>query len=139
MFRLECFRHFVSRCRAAFREPLQQGALPRPTAAGGRGQLNFARLAQAPELRGPVRRLAQAQGRGQCGRNDLAERVVVVVGCETQQIKRHGIEHRFIIEQRQRGLELCGGNGRCLSDADQHTDQLPPAERHAHADAELGW
>jgi hypothetical protein len=26
-----------------------------------------------------------------------------------------------------------------LGDADQHADQLPPAERHAHADAELGW
>jgi len=139
MLRLECVRHFVGRRKAAFREPLKQGALARATAAAGRCQLSCPSLAQAPEDRGPVvRRLAQAQGRGECRRDDFAERVVVVIGCEVQQIERRGVEHRFVIEQREGGFELYGGNRRCFGDADQHADQLPPTERHAHPDSELG-
>ena len=106
--------------------------LPGRAPGGGRIELRPSRLAQGPDLRCAVRGLSRAQGHRESGGDDLAERMVVVVGGPAQQLQSNRIEDRSVVQDVVGRFELRSGHGRDLGDAGEHADQLAAAERHLH-------
>ncbi len=98
--------------------------------ADGLGIPGSGRGAQRPALGGGHRIRSVAQGNGQRGRDDLAGRVSVVLRGPTQQVEQDCVEHRLVVDERERALQSGLGHVRARAQFDDHADGLAPPERH---------
>ena len=98
--------------------------------ADGLGLPGAGRGAQRPALGGGHRVRSVAQGNRQRGRDDLAGRVPVVLRRPAQQVEQGRVEHRLVVDERERALQPGLGHVRAIAQLDDHADGLAPPERH---------
>ena len=105
--------------------------------ADGLGFPGSGRCAQRPALGGGHRIRSVAQGDGQRGRDDLTWRVAVVLRRPAQQVEQGRVEHRLVVDERERALQAGLRHVRAIAQFDDHADGLAPPERHPNPLARL--
>src|SRR6202043_3193616 len=86
-------------------EPGEQGSLLRSAPPAGNGQLAPSGWAHAPPLDGPQRRLTRPQTHRQCRGKYKPKRVVIVLGCPTEQVEGDRVADRPFGQKGECGLE----------------------------------
>ncbi len=77
-------------------------------------------------------RRAEAQRRWHGSRDDLADRMAVVVRRPKQQLQEPGVEGGFLVDRFECGAQLVGGHVGVIAVPDNHADHAASPERHPH-------
>ncbi len=125
-------------CGRMLDEIADDRAQPRGSCRNLRQGVQSTELGQAPfeSFFAQGRTLSECDRQGR--REDLADRMAIVIGRPSQKLQQRVVERRFAIEHRLDRPNLCCGYVRTIPTLEDDADDLAPAEGNAHPNAWFG-